>query len=75
MWGSHEKLDMGPYFTMVVGLLQHGGVVSSIFLCGYIVYSVFVVIIFADLFRFLTLSSYFAINSRQSLVARPLVLQ
>jgi hypothetical protein len=29
-------------------------VVSSILLCGYIVYSVFVVIIFLDLFRFLT---------------------
>jgi hypothetical protein len=31
-------------------------VVSSILLCGFIVYSVFVVIIFVDLFRFLTLS-------------------
>ena len=28
--------------------------VSSILFCGYIVYSVFVVIIFVDLFRFLT---------------------
>jgi hypothetical protein len=26
VWSSHEKLDMGPWFTMVVGLLQHGGI-------------------------------------------------
>jgi hypothetical protein len=25
VWSSHEQLDMGPWFTMAVRLLQHGG--------------------------------------------------
>jgi hypothetical protein len=25
MWSSHEKLDMGPWVAMEVGLIQYGG--------------------------------------------------